>query len=94
MMQVNDTETCIAVLRGMLAVCGLCETEKAAIRYAIDQMEGDETDRMDELYGNNSLVGYQQRESPPEKEEREKGLIEVITDKLRKWVHKNDTVHS
>ena len=49
---------------------------------------------MDELYGNNSLGGYQQRESPPEKEEHEKGLIEVITDKLRKWVRKNDTVHS
>jgi hypothetical protein len=44
MMSVNDKETCIAVLRGMLTVCGLCETEKAAIRYAIDQMEGDETD--------------------------------------------------
>ena len=50
---------------------------------------------MDELYGNNSLGGFQQRESPRrEKEEREKGLIEVITDKLRKWVRKNDTVHS
>jgi hypothetical protein len=48
-MPVNETETCIAVMRGMLTVCGLCETEKAA---------------------------------------------EVITDKLRKWVRKNDTVHS
>ena len=43
-MPVNETETCIAVMRGMLTVCGLCDTEKAAIRYAIDQMEGDETD--------------------------------------------------
>jgi hypothetical protein len=82
-------------MRGMLTVCGLCETEKAAIRYAIDQMEWDKTDGMDELYGNNSLGGFQQRESPRrEKEEHEKGLIEVIMDKIRKWVRKNDTVHS
>ena len=49
---------------------------------------------MDELYGNNSPGGFQQRESKHVKEEHEKGLVEVITDKLRKWVHKNDTVHS
>jgi hypothetical protein len=43
-MPVNDTETCVVILRGMLTLCGLCDTEKAAVRYAIDQMEGDEID--------------------------------------------------
>lgn len=38
-MPVNDTETCIAVMRGMLAVCGLCETEKSALQYAIGRLE-------------------------------------------------------
>lgn len=38
-MPVNDTETCIAVMRGMLTVCGLCDTEKSALQYAISQLE-------------------------------------------------------
>lgn len=40
----------------------------------------DGRDIMDELYGNNSLCGYQQHEC--KKEEREKTLIEVVKDKL------------
>lgn len=42
-------------------------------------------------YGNNSLSGFQQRETQqmPVKEEYEKGLIDVLKDKLsamiRKW---------
>ncbi|MDO5572967.1 MAG: hypothetical protein Q4G60_03195 [bacterium] len=37
----------------------------------------------EDLYGNNSLGGFQQREAPEIKEEYEKGLIDVLKDKLR-----------
>ena len=40
------------------------------------------SDLIDDLYGNNSLSGFQQRKEPQIKEEYEKGLVEIIKDKL------------
>ena len=78
-MPVKDDYTCMLILDEIIHTCGLCDTEKEALEYAINKMNKEQAVDMD-LYGNNSLSGYQQRDIS--KEEYQKGLIDVIKDKL------------
>ena len=80
-MPVKDDYTCMLILDEIIHTCGLCDTEKEALEYAINKMNKEQAVDID-LYGNNSLSGYQQRKEPQIKEEYEKGLVEIIKDKL------------
>ena len=78
-MPVKDDYTCMLILDEIIHTCGLCDTEKEALEYAINKMNKEQAVDMD-MCGNNSLSRYQQRDIS--KEEYRKGIIDVIKDKL------------